>query len=60
VRSFNLHAAEPGATQLLMLSMIPSPGISIAVYPDSDKVSVWPPGKRLRMSDSLDYWDGEA
>jgi uncharacterized cupin superfamily protein len=46
--------------RVLMLSTIPKPDVSICVYPDSDKVSVWPPGKRLRMTPSLDYWDGEA
>ena len=35
------------------------PGISICVYPDSDKVGVWPPGGRYRMSETLGYWDGE-
>ena len=33
--------------------------VSICVYPDSDKVGVWPPGGRYRMSDALGYWDGE-
>ena len=28
----------------LMFSTMPSPDISICVYPDSDKVGVWPPG----------------
>jgi uncharacterized cupin superfamily protein len=47
------------ATRIVLFSSVPKPDISIAVYPDSDKLSVWPPGKRLRMSDELDYWDGE-
>jgi uncharacterized cupin superfamily protein len=47
------------AARVLMLSRKPSPDISICVYPDSDKVGVWPPGGRYRMSDTLDYWDGE-
>ena len=46
-----------------MLSTIPkSVGevpLSICVYPDSNKVGVWPPGGRFRLTDSLDYWDGE-
>ena len=42
-----------------MLSTKPQPDISISVYPDSDKVSVWPPGGRYRMSEKLGYWDGE-
>ena len=52
--------------RILMLSTIPEtriPGsgdpISITVYPDSDKVGVWPPGKRFRLGDGVDYWDGE-
>jgi hypothetical protein len=43
-----------------MLSTMPKNEISICVYPDSDKVAVWPwPGKRLRLTDAVDYWDGE-
>lgn len=30
-----------------------------AVYPDSSKVGVWPPGKLFRLTDAVDYWDGE-
>ena len=52
--------------RILMLSTIPEtriPGsgdpITITVYPDSNKVSVWPPGKRFRLTDTVDYWDGE-
>lgn len=33
--------------------------VGIAVYPDSNKVGVWPPGKLFRMDDSVDYWEGE-
>jgi uncharacterized cupin superfamily protein len=32
---------------------------AIAVYPDSDKIGIWPPGKLFRLSDAVDYWDGE-
>ena len=49
-----------GVARVLMLSTKPSPDISICVYPDSDKVGVWPPGGRYRMSDTLGYWDGET
>jgi uncharacterized cupin superfamily protein len=45
--------------RVLMFATRPSPDISICVYPDSDKVGVWPPGGRYRMSDTLGYWDGE-
>jgi uncharacterized cupin superfamily protein len=30
-----------------------------SIYPDSDKVGAWPPGKLFRMGDAVDYWDGE-
>ncbi len=43
-----------------MLSTIPRDGLSICVYPDSQKVGVWPPGRRLRITESIDYWDGEV
>jgi uncharacterized cupin superfamily protein len=49
--------------RILMLSTMPkSVGevpLSICVYPDSNKVGVWPPGGRFRLTDSVDYWDGE-
>ena len=45
----------------MMFSTVPEGDLSVCVYPDSDKVSVWPwPARRLRMSPGLDYWDGEA
>jgi uncharacterized cupin superfamily protein len=47
--------------RILMFSTMPENELSIAVYPDSDKVGVWPwPGKRLRLTDSVGYWDGEV
>ena len=39
---------------------MPANGLSICVYPDSEKVGVWPwPARRLRITESVDYWDGE-
>jgi hypothetical protein len=32
----------------------------VAVYPDSDKIGVWPPGKLFRAGDAVDYWEGET
>ena len=46
--------------RVLMLSTIPTTDISICIYPDSDKVGVYPPGKIFRMSDAVGYWDGEV
>jgi uncharacterized cupin superfamily protein len=31
-----------------------------AVYPDSDKIGIWPPNKLFHIGDAVDYWDGEA
>ena len=31
----------------------------VAVYPDSGKVGVWPPGKVFRLGDAVEYYDGE-
>ena len=31
----------------------------VAVYPDSNKVGVWPPGKLFRLDDAVEYWEGE-
>jgi uncharacterized cupin superfamily protein len=33
---------------------------SVAFYPDSGKIGVWPPGKLFVESDAVDYWVGEA
>src|SRR2546423_9550383 len=49
--------------RVLMVSTRNDP--SVAVYPDSDKVGVWPGGgaKGLmlhRRDGNVDYWDGEA
>lgn len=32
---------------------------STAVYPDSGKIGVWPPGKLFREADAVGYYDGE-
>ncbi len=47
--------------RVLMSSTKQTP--AIAVYPDSDKVSIFPGDERDRLTmrrDTLDYWDGEA
>ena len=47
--------------RVLMLSTVPRGGLSVCIYPDSQKVGVWPwPGRRLRITESLDYYDGEV
>lgn len=46
--------------RVLMLSSIPPHDVSVCVYPDSNKVGVWPPGMILRMDDPVGYWHGET
>jgi uncharacterized cupin superfamily protein len=43
--------------RILMLST--KTKTAVAVYPDSGKVGVWPLNKLFRLSDAVDYWDGE-
>jgi hypothetical protein len=37
---------------------------AVAIYPDSDKLGVWPGDTRdnllTRRSSAVDYWDGES
>jgi hypothetical protein len=37
---------------------------AVAVYPDSDKIGVWPGDDRdevmVRRASGVDYWDGEV
>ena len=52
-----------GPVRLMMFSTKNNPGV--AVYPDSDKIGVWPvrgggPDKiMVRRSSDVDYWEGE-
>jgi uncharacterized cupin superfamily protein len=32
---------------------------AVAVYPDSNKIGVWPQEKLFRLGDAVDYWEGE-
>jgi uncharacterized cupin superfamily protein len=34
--------------------------VATSVYPDSDKVGAWPPGKLFRLGDAVDYYEGEV
>ena len=43
--------------RVAILSNKTQPGV--AVYPDSDKLGVWPQNKLFRLGDAVDYWDGE-
>ena len=48
--------------RVLMLSTMIEP--SAAVYPDSDKIGVWPGNKEdtimVRRESNVEYWDGET
>ena len=43
--------------RVALLSTKREPAVSI--YPDSNKVGVWPPGKLFRLGDAVDYWTDE-
>ena len=34
--------------------------VATSVYPDSEKVGAWPPGKLFRLADAVEYFTGEA
>ena len=48
---------RPESARVVIFSTKNEPGV--AVYPDSNKVGVWPPGKLFRIDDAVDYWEGE-
>ena len=54
------HTGE--AVRVLMFSNVEYPAVTI--YPDSDKIGVYTPGRRddvvVRRSSAVDYYDGEG
>jgi uncharacterized cupin superfamily protein len=34
--------------------------VETTVYPDSEKVGAWPPGRLFRLTDAVDYYEGEV
>ena len=34
--------------------------VATCIYPDSNKVGAWPPGKLFRLGDAVEYFDGEV
>ncbi len=34
--------------------------VATSIYPDSEKVGAWPPGKLFRLADEVDYFTGEV
>ncbi len=53
-----LTARGDETVRLVIFSTVHDP--AVAVYPDSGKIAVWPPGKLFRMADAVGYWDGEV
>jgi uncharacterized cupin superfamily protein len=49
------RTGEPLQVALLSTNREPS----AAIYPDSEKIGVWPPGKLFRLADAVDYYEGE-
>ena len=43
--------------RMIIISTMHEP--CLAVYPDSGKLGVWPPGKLFFERDAVGYWDGE-
>jgi uncharacterized cupin superfamily protein len=48
---------RPEPARIVIFSTKSSP--AYAIYPDSGKVGVWPPGKLFRLADAVDYFEGE-
>jgi uncharacterized cupin superfamily protein len=44
--------------RIAMISNTDEP--SVAFYPDSGKIGLWPAGKLFRLADEVDYFDGEV
>jgi uncharacterized cupin superfamily protein len=54
------HKVTNGAEGRVLVAMLSTKRHpAVAVYPDSNKVGIWPPGKLFRLADEVDYWVGE-
>lgn len=58
------HAVRGPGRVAMFSGIAAAAAASVAVYPDSDKVGVRPPGGgpdrlNFRRADAVDYWDGE-
>lgn len=50
------HAVSgPGRVAIISTKIDPS----ASVYPDSNKIGIWPLGKLFRLDDAVDYFEGE-
>jgi len=55
------HKVTNNTDETLRVAMLSNKGDpGVAIYPDSDKIGVFPPNKLFRVADEVDYWDGET
>jgi uncharacterized cupin superfamily protein len=55
------HKVTNGTGETLRVAILSNKGDpGAAVYPDSDKVGIFPPNKLFRLGDAVDYWHGET
>ncbi len=55
------HKVTNNTDEMLRVAILSNKGdTGAAVYPDSDKVGIFPPNKLFRLSDAVDYFDGET
>ncbi|HEY8724554.1 MAG TPA: cupin domain-containing protein [Gaiellaceae bacterium] len=55
------HKVTNNTDETLRVAILSNKGDpGAAVYPDSDKIGIWPPNKLFRIGDAVNYWDGEV
>lgn len=55
------HKVTNNTDETLRVAILSNKGDpGAAVYPDSNKVGIYPPNKLFRIGDAVDYFDGEA
>jgi uncharacterized cupin superfamily protein len=55
------HKVTNNTDETLRVAILSNKGDpGAAVYPDSNKVGIFPPNKLFRIGDAVDYFDGEA
>jgi uncharacterized cupin superfamily protein len=55
------HKVTNNTDETLRVAILSNKGDpGAAIYPDSNKVGIFPPNKLFRIGDAVDYFDGEA
>jgi uncharacterized cupin superfamily protein len=55
------HKVTNNTNETLRVAILSNKGDpGAAIYPDSNKVGIFPPNKLFRIDDAVDYFDGEA